>query len=54
MKNSRGLCMIRLFDKRLSQCALHACTTRRDKPYFVTGREQTSNRHRSQVVVGAA
>jgi hypothetical protein len=41
--------MIRLFDGRVSGCALRARITRRDKPNFVTGREQTSNRRRSQV-----
>jgi hypothetical protein len=41
--------MIRLFDGRLAGCALRARTTRHDKPNFVTGREQTPNRRRSQV-----
>jgi len=41
--------MIRLFDERLGGCALRARIIRRDKPKFLTRREQTSNRRRSQV-----
>jgi hypothetical protein len=41
--------MIRLFDERLRKCALRARIRRRDKPNFVTAREQILNRRRFQV-----
>jgi hypothetical protein len=40
--------MIRLFEEDLAECALHARTTRGDKPNFARGGEQTCNPRRFQ------